>query len=109
MTETPLDLAHARMETAPDDDRARLGFFERLGDGELFLLLARESEGDTAEPRLFELRKQCHRDATGHHREDRDHDHDLDQRKALLAPPAGQSSLHGRVSRVGHGASRSLH
>lgn len=49
---TPLDLAHAAMEGG---DAARLRFYERLADGELFLLLAREAEGATIEPRLFEL------------------------------------------------------
>ncbi|MBJ3762482.1 SseB family protein [Maribius pontilimi] len=51
---TPLDDAHAAMEAAPDDDAARLRFYERLADGELFLLLTREPEGDALDPRLFE-------------------------------------------------------
>ncbi|MCR8549357.1 SseB family protein [Salipiger sp. P9] len=56
MTEdTPLDLAHAAMEAAPQDDAARLRFYERLADSELFLLLTREAEGDRIEPELFEL------------------------------------------------------
>jgi hypothetical protein len=41
--ETPLDSAHSDMHAAPDDDRARLRFFERLADGELFVLLATEA------------------------------------------------------------------
>lgn len=49
---TPLDAAHAAME---ESDAARLRFYERLADGELFLLLAREAEGAVIEPRLFEL------------------------------------------------------
>jgi type III secretion system (T3SS) SseB-like protein len=54
MTElTPLDLAHAAMEAAPDDDSARLRFFERLADGELFLLLAQEALGDQIKPQIF--------------------------------------------------------
>ena len=36
---TPLDIAHGAMEAAPNDDAIRLAFYERLGDGELFLLL----------------------------------------------------------------------
>ena len=39
--ETPLDAAHAAMEAAPEDDAARLRFYERLADSELFLLLRR--------------------------------------------------------------------
>lgn len=52
---TPLDLAHAAMEAAPDDDAARLGFYGRLVEGEMFLLLERELEGDVVEPRMFPL------------------------------------------------------
>ena len=47
---TPLDLAHAEMETS---DAARLRFYERLADAELFLLLDSEPEGDQITPRLF--------------------------------------------------------
>ncbi len=54
MTETPLDISHAAMETAPHDDAARLGFYERIADSELYLLLEREAQGDQIEPRLFE-------------------------------------------------------
>ncbi len=36
--QTPLDRAHAAMEAMPQDDAARLRFFERLADVELFLL-----------------------------------------------------------------------
>jgi len=54
MTETPLDRAHAAMEAAPGDEAARLGFYERLADGELFLLLAAEPDGGAVEPEIFE-------------------------------------------------------
>lgn len=54
MTETPLDRAHARMRSAPDDDGLRLQFFERLSDAELFLLLEAEVEGDAITPQTFE-------------------------------------------------------
>ncbi|GAA6187962.1 SseB family protein [Litorivita sp. NS0012-18] len=54
-TLTPLDGAHAAMEAAPDDDAARLRFFERLADSELFLLLTKEPQGENIEPELFEL------------------------------------------------------
>lgn len=52
---TPLDTAHAAMEAAPDDDAARLRFFERLADSELFLLLAEEVEGENISPRVFNV------------------------------------------------------
>ena len=51
MTETPIDQAHARMTSAPEDDALRLAFFERLADGELFLLLEGEPVGDNVSPR----------------------------------------------------------
>ncbi|MEO0863882.1 MAG: SseB family protein, partial [Pseudomonadota bacterium] len=54
MTETPLDRAHAAMMAAPDDDAARLRFFERLGDAELFLLLEGEAEGEQITPQVFD-------------------------------------------------------
>lgn len=53
--DTPLDIAHAAMEAAPDDDRARLAFYDRLAASELFLLLETEATGDQIAPRLFEL------------------------------------------------------
>ena len=56
MTEqTPLDLAHAAMDAAPDNDAARLRFYERLADCELFLLLNKEAEGDQINPETFDL------------------------------------------------------
>jgi len=55
MTEpTPLDRAHGAMTAAPGDDALRLRFWERLADGELFLLLAGEARGEQIEPKLFE-------------------------------------------------------
>lgn len=53
MTTTPLDAAHAAMEAAPDDDAARLAFYERLSDAELFVLLEEEAAGETIRPRVF--------------------------------------------------------
>ncbi len=53
--ETPLDAAHAAMEAAPGDDSARLRFYERLADAELFLLLAHEATGDSLTPEVFDL------------------------------------------------------
>ena len=51
--ETPLDTTHAAMEANPDDGAARLRFFERLADSELFLLLDGEAEGDQVSPQVF--------------------------------------------------------
>ena len=46
MTETTaLDAAHSAMTADPQDDAARLRFFERLADSELFLLLTGRGEG----------------------------------------------------------------
>ncbi|MEX0329432.1 MAG: SseB family protein [Ruegeria sp.] len=56
MTETTaLDLAHAAMDAAPQDDAARLRFFERLADSELFLMLTEEAQGENISPELFEV------------------------------------------------------
>ena len=51
---TPLDQAHQMME-ASGEDAARLRFYERLADSELFLLLTKEPEGEAISPELFEL------------------------------------------------------
>ncbi len=58
MSDTPIDLAHAAMEAAPQDDAARLRFYERLADAELFLLLEKEPEGETISPEVFEVQDQ---------------------------------------------------
>lgn len=52
---TPLDRAHAAMENGPDDDSARLQFFERLAESELFLMLAADAGDDQVTPELFDL------------------------------------------------------
>ncbi len=52
---TPLDQAHAAMEADEADDAARLKFYERLADAELFLLLKGEAQGETMEPELLDL------------------------------------------------------
>ena len=54
MSETALDRAHAEMEAAPQDDAARLRFYERLGDAELFLLLVAEASGEDVTPQVFD-------------------------------------------------------
>lgn len=51
---TPLDIAHAAMMADPDDDRARLRFYERIADVELYLLLEAEPAGDQITPVLYE-------------------------------------------------------
>jgi len=53
--QTPLDTAHTLMDAAPEDNAARLRFFERLADSELFLLLDREAMGDSLSPEVFEV------------------------------------------------------
>ncbi|MDF1855686.1 SseB family protein [Pseudooceanicola sp.] len=55
MIETPLDRAHAAMMDAPGDDSARLRFYERLADNELFVLLTAEARDDRLAPEVFEL------------------------------------------------------
>lgn len=52
---TLLDAAHQAVSKDPENETLRLRFFERLADGEMFLLLEAEAEGDTLEPRVFDL------------------------------------------------------
>ncbi len=52
---TALDAAHAAMIASPDDDAARLRYYARLADAELFLLLDREAQGGQVSPRVFQL------------------------------------------------------
>ena len=52
---TPLDLAHEAMAAAPEDVSARLKYFERLADSELFLLLTEEAQGERLSPEVFDL------------------------------------------------------
>ena len=52
---TPLDEAHGAMAAAPEDDAARLRFYARLADTELYLLLAGEPDGDRVVPELFDI------------------------------------------------------
>lgn len=49
---TPIDAAHAAMEAAPEDDAARLRFYERLGDAELALMLEAEPDGEEVTPQV---------------------------------------------------------
>lgn len=52
---TLLDAAHAAVSADPENETARLRFYERLADGELFLLLEREAEGGVLDPKVFDL------------------------------------------------------
>lgn len=52
---TLLDAAHAAVSADPENEALRLRFFERLADGEMVLLLAREALGESLEPKLFDL------------------------------------------------------
>ncbi|MDK3072323.1 SseB family protein [Sedimentitalea sp. JM2-8] len=89
MTETTaLDRAHAAMAAADGDDAARLRFFERLGDCELFLLLTEEPEGDNLSPEVFDVAEG--RFVLGF---------DLETRLAQFAGrPAPYAALSGRVA-----------
>ncbi|WP_347310837.1 SseB family protein [Defluviimonas sp. SAOS-178_SWC] len=53
--QTDLDTAHAAMTAAPEDGAARLRFYERLADAELFLMLSGEPVGDDVSPAVFDL------------------------------------------------------
>ncbi|MEQ9257829.1 MAG: SseB family protein, partial [Roseovarius sp.] len=53
--ETRLDAAHGAMEAAPEDEQARLAFYERLAASELFLLLEAEAGPESVEPHVFEV------------------------------------------------------
>lgn len=88
MTErTPLDHAHAVMEAMPEDDAARLKFFERLADAELVMLLEDEPVGDNVTPRLFPVDGQSF--VLAFDREDR--------LTAFTGGPAPYAALSGRV------------
>ena len=55
MAETALDQAWMAAEAAPEDDALRLQFYARLVEGEVFLLLAEEPQGDQITPKPFDL------------------------------------------------------
>jgi hypothetical protein len=55
---TEIDLAHAAMVADDADDLARLRFYERLAESELFMLLEAEVEGDQISPAMFEAEDQ---------------------------------------------------
>ncbi len=100
---TDLDQAHAIMEAAPDDDAARLRFYERLADTELFVLLGEEAAGDQITPELFEIEDQ--RFALVFDREER-----LSQFVGRAAPYAGLPgrALSGMLAGQGIGLALNL-
>ncbi|SMX44871.1 SseB family protein [Octadecabacter ascidiaceicola] len=55
---TEIDRAHAAMVADEADDIARLRFYERLAESELFMLLEGEAEGDQISPAMFEVEGQ---------------------------------------------------
>lgn len=55
MTLTALDEAHLATEADPEDVPARLRFYSRLIETELFVLLQEEAQGDQIRPRIFDL------------------------------------------------------
>ena len=55
---TEIDRAHAAMVADDADDLARLRFYERLAESELFMLLEADVEGDQISPVLFEAEDQ---------------------------------------------------
>lgn len=54
---TPLDAAHAAMQTDLEDGAARLRFYERLAESELFLMLKNDADetADRITPEVFDL------------------------------------------------------
>ncbi|AJE48416.1 hypothetical protein [Celeribacter indicus] len=85
--ETPIDRAHAAMEAAPGDDTARLRYFERVADGEWFLLLEEEHAGDgPITPRVFPVEEDSFVLAF-----------DREQRLAEFAGGAPYAAMSGRV------------
>lgn len=88
--ETPLDRTHRAMEEAPEDGQARLRFYERLADAELFLLLTEEPpEDDTAAvtPQVFPVGEE--RYVLAFDREER--------LAAFAGPAAAYAALPGRA------------
>jgi hypothetical protein len=82
---TPLDLAHAAAEAAPEDVAARLRFMERVLDAELFVLLEAEAE-TSLRPHVFPL--EAGRFVAAFDRDDR--------LAAFLDAPAPYAALSGR-------------
>lgn len=100
---TALDDAHHAMETAPEDETARLRFYELLAASELFLLLESEAEGEQVTPRLFDLDGQSY--VLGFDREER-----LAEFAGVSAPYAALSgrAMAGMLSPEGLGLAFNL-
>jgi hypothetical protein len=87
LTQTPLDRAHEAMQAAPEDDRARLGFFGRLADVELFVLLAAEPGDERLDPEIFAVEGNRYVLAFDHE----------ERLVAFAGRPAPYAALPGRV------------
>ncbi|WP_281981312.1 SseB family protein [Thalassorhabdomicrobium marinisediminis] len=57
---TEIDRAHGAMAANDEDDIARLRFYERLAESEVFLLLEKEAEGDRITPATFAVEDQSY-------------------------------------------------
>lgn len=55
MTQTELDTAFAAMAADDNDDMARLRYYERLADSELYLLLTAEPDGEDIDPETVDV------------------------------------------------------
>jgi hypothetical protein len=55
MDETELDRAHAAMTAAPENDAARVAFYDCFADGQVILLLAEEAGADRVTPAIVEV------------------------------------------------------
>jgi hypothetical protein len=58
VSDTIIDIAHAKMTANPEDDASRLSFYESVADSELFLLLGDEPTDDNIVPELFDIQGQ---------------------------------------------------
>lgn len=85
MTQTALDTAFAAMQANPDDDTARLRYYERLADAELFMALEGESDGEAITPQLFDLEGETYVIAF-----------DLAERLTSFSGPTAFAALSGR-------------
>ena len=52
---TPIDKTHDAMMASPDDEQARMGFYNCFASAELFLALEEEPTGETLKPMTFPI------------------------------------------------------